>query len=178
MLHLRGLPFKVSVPDDDTGQFLSEEMTMFDEMSVQGMARMGEDGLHLEYKVTQSYFMRSRPAVKSQAGRGLTFALWLGRSLGGLTQMTGQQIYQTTTGELQELTLALDELDTIELKQRLWLTRVIVSANSMRSLDALPGSRQGEVKLKIAFKHRERAADFVRHAQAILGEDRLRRLDS
>jgi hypothetical protein len=75
------------------------------------------------------------------------------------------------------LHLPLHALAAIHFQPRRFTTVVTLRVHSMRLVQDLPGSRQGEVRLRVARKHRKVAQAFVTELELKRAEQQLRRLD-
>lgn len=75
-------------------------------------------------------------------------------------------LYGKGRSEVQTLQVALNEIASIELKDRWFWATLVIQTRSIVALEALPKSRQGRVALSIAWGDRKAATRFAR----ILGQ--------
>jgi hypothetical protein len=79
--------------------------------------------------------------------------------------------------DVQELTIGIEQISSLEIKDW-WVTmRLVLSVKSMRLIEDLPNSHSGEVTMKIARKHRKLLQDFVSNTRLALSEYRLNQLE-
>src|SRR5215510_15116250 len=71
--------------------------------------------------------------------------------------------------------LPLHVLAAVHFQQKLFTAGGILRVHSMRVVQDLPGSRQGEVRLHVARKHRKVAHAFVTELELRRAEQQLRR---
>ena len=65
---------------------------------------------------------------------------------------------------VKEVGISISEIESVNLKEGWLRTEVIVKARSLRTLTEIPGSHQGQVKLRIPRKERE----VAKHAASML----------
>lgn len=63
---------------------------------------------------------------------------------------------------VRNISIALDELETIEFIKRFWGTHVLMHINRLDLVQQLPSQSSNQIKLKIARGDRELAEDMVR----------------
>jgi len=73
--------------------------------------------------------------------------------------------------------LPLRALAAIHFQQKLFTAFVTLRVHSMRLVQDLPGTCQGEIRLQVARKHRKVAHAFVTELELRRAEHQLRRLD-
>ena len=81
------------------------------------------------------------------------------------------------TSKIKTLHLPLHALAAIHFQQKLFTAFVTLRVHSMRLMQELPGTSQGEVRLQVARKHRKVAQAFVTELELRHAEHQLRRLD-
>ena len=74
--------------------------------------------------------------------------------------------------------LPVDDLASVSLDQSWLHADLVVRARSMRSVRELPGSRQGQVRLRIARRDRATAEEFTATLLRRIAEKRRERLSS
>jgi len=78
---------------------------------------------------------------------------------------------------VKTIRLPLHALAAIHFQQKLFTAVVTLRVHSMRLVQDIPGSCQGEVRLHVARKHRKVAHAFVTELELRRAEQQLRRLD-
>jgi hypothetical protein len=81
------------------------------------------------------------------------------------------------TSKIKTLYLPLHTLAAIHFQRHLFTAVVTLRVHNMRLAQDLPGSSQGEVRLRVARKHRKVAHAFVTELELRRAEHQLRRLD-
>ena len=81
------------------------------------------------------------------------------------------------TSTVKTIHLPLHALATIHFQHKLFTAFVTLRVHSMRLMQDLPGSCQGEVRLQVARKYRKVAHAFVAELELRRAEHQLRRLD-
>lgn len=84
---------------------------------------------------------------------------------------------QLFKSDLKEIKLSYSDLDALELKKKLFRTRIQIRGNSMKALREVPGADQGKVELKIKRKDRKLAEKVISDARLRLSEQKLTDLD-
>jgi hypothetical protein len=79
--------------------------------------------------------------------------------------------------KVKTLHLPLHALAAIHFQQKFFTAFVTLRVHSMRLVQDLPGTCQGEVRLHVARKHRKVAQAFVTELELRRAEHQLRRLD-
>ena len=73
----------------------------------------------------------------------------------------------------REVRLPLLEIESVEYRKKWFSTHIIIRVYRMGYLDNVPGSENGEVKLKLKKKDRNTAQNLVSHMNLRLSELRL-----
>jgi hypothetical protein len=82
---------------------------------------------------------------------------------------TSDVIVGLVKSDIRIVNIPFDRIEGITYRKRLFSgCFIIIRVNEMRAASELPGLKQGEVKLTIARKHREMAAEFVSAVQMAL----------
>ncbi|MCC5914685.1 MAG: hypothetical protein JJU46_09950 [Balneolaceae bacterium] len=84
---------------------------------------------------------------------------------------------QIFKSDLKEVALSYSDLESVKLEKKLFRTRIIILANSMKILKDIPGADQGKVVLKVKRKDRKAAEEAISKAALMLSEQKLRDLD-
>lgn len=79
---------------------------------------------------------------------------------------------------IREITVPFGEIAAIQLKKNLLQTRIVLQTRSLRTLGAMPGSRTGQLVLRVARRDRETAALLVSALRLHLSELAVNRLAS
>lgn len=79
--------------------------------------------------------------------------------------------------ELKEKSIPFSEVDSIRYKKKFLSGAIEISGRSMKSLNDIPGSKQGQCKLKVARKDREEAERLVSSIRVSLSEYKLREME-
>lgn len=79
--------------------------------------------------------------------------------------------------DVKKLILSYEDLETIRYKKGWFSAKIIFKASSMRVLQELPGSEQGECTLKVKRKHRQQAEHTIAQARIALSEQKLDQLE-
>ena len=77
----------------------------------------------------------------------------------------------------KELNIHLKEIDSVEFKKNWFVANFYLRTVKLQHLDGLPGGEDGEVKLKIKRKDREKAKHLASYLALRLSEIRLDMLD-
>jgi hypothetical protein len=77
---------------------------------------------------------------------------------------------------IREITVPFEEIAAITLKKNLLYTRIILQTRSLRTLSAMPGSKTGQLVLRVARRDRETAALLVSALRLHLSELAVNRL--
>ena len=77
----------------------------------------------------------------------------------------------------KELNIHLKEVDSVEFKKNWFVANFYLRTVKLQHLDGLPGGEDGEVKLKIKRKDRDRAKQLASYMALRLSEIRLDMLD-
>ena len=80
--------------------------------------------------------------------------------------------------DVKEVTLPLASVAEIELKSNAFRTKLVLRANTLKSLEGMPGSKQGMAELRVKRKHKDAAASLVSSVSLRLSELRLQQLDN
>ena len=91
---------------------------------------------------------------------------------------TRDAILGVVRSELKEIDIPLAELATAEYKKGFFGAKVFLRGRMLKVLDPVPGSKAGEVSLRIARKHREDAEQFALGVALRIAESSIRRLDA
>lgn len=75
--------------------------------------------------------------------------------------------------ELEEVRLRLQDLEWVSHRRGWFKDTLIITARSMRTLEAVPGAKSVEVQLRCKRKHRKAAASVVAEARLRIGERQL-----
>lgn len=84
---------------------------------------------------------------------------------------------QIFKSDLKEVALSYSDLESVKLEKKLFRTRIIILANSMKALKDIPGADQGKVILKVKRKDRKAAEEAISKVALMLSEQKLRDLD-
>ncbi len=77
---------------------------------------------------------------------------------------------------IREVTVPFEEIAAITLKKNLLHTRIVLQTRSLRTLAAMPGSKTGQLVLRVARRDRETAALLVSALRLHLSELAVNRL--
>jgi hypothetical protein len=77
---------------------------------------------------------------------------------------------------IREITVPFGEIAAVHLKKNFLQTRIVLQTRSLRTLDAVPGSRTGQLVLRVARRDRETAALLVSALRLHLSELAVNRL--
>jgi len=78
---------------------------------------------------------------------------------------------------IKQESIALDDLHSVIFKKKFFKGELIIKAKRMHALGNIPGSEQGEIKLIIARKDKEAAAQFAVEMELMISEHKLKKLD-
>lgn len=81
------------------------------------------------------------------------------------------------TSDVQEVRLPLSELQSVEFKKGWFGSKVVIEAQSIKTLKDIPGTEMTECVLKIKRKDRREAENLVSKARLIMSEMKLNDLD-
>lgn len=79
--------------------------------------------------------------------------------------------------KVNEVRIPLEEIAGVEFQKKMFKASVLLRVRSMSLMSAIPGSRQGEVKLRIPRKHRDAAEELVSELELQRSQQTLRRMD-
>ncbi len=79
---------------------------------------------------------------------------------------------------IREITVPFGEIAAVHLKKNLLQTRIVLQTRSLRTLGTMPGSRTGQLVLRVARRDRETAALLVSALRLHLSELAVNRLAS
>ncbi len=79
---------------------------------------------------------------------------------------------------IREITVPFKEIAAVHLKKNLLQTRIVLQTRSLRTLGTMPGSRTGQLVLRVARRDRETAALLVSALRLHLSELAVNRLAS
>jgi len=77
---------------------------------------------------------------------------------------------------IREVSVSFEDITAVALQKRFLRTTLSLHTRSLRTLASLPGSRTGQVRLRIAKRDREQAARWVSALRLHLSEQVLQRL--
>jgi hypothetical protein len=86
-------------------------------------------------------------------------------------------ILELVKEEVKTYKLPLKEIDSVSIERKWFKYYIEISAKNMRSLQHIPGTTQGMLKLSIKRDERESARTLVSHLQLLLSEQKLQELD-
>ncbi|MDR8392210.1 hypothetical protein NC796_13730 [Aliifodinibius sp. S!AR15-10] len=105
----------------------------------------------------------------------------------GLLKLVGEQLvlefqlkdafFEVFKSDVEEITIPLRELQSVELKKGWFSSKIILEARSLRVFDEIPGTEGGECKLKIKRKDRKDAENLVSKIRLTMSEMKLKDLD-
>jgi hypothetical protein len=75
--------------------------------------------------------------------------------------------------ELEEVRLRLQDLEWVSHRRGWFKDALVITARSMRTLEAVPGAKGVEVTLRCKRKHRKAAASVVAEARLRIGDRQL-----
>ncbi|PAU93017.1 hypothetical protein CK503_13925 [Aliifodinibius salipaludis] len=81
------------------------------------------------------------------------------------------------TSGVKSVVVTYVDLENIRFEKGWWNAKIIVEGKSMKVFEALPGSEQGRLKLKVKRSDRDDAQNAVSSARVHLSEQKLKELD-
>ncbi|HKI44139.1 MAG TPA: hypothetical protein VKA08_02285 [Balneolales bacterium] len=79
--------------------------------------------------------------------------------------------------DVQNLKISFSEIQEIKIDKGMFSTNVIIEGSHMASLSEVPGSKQGNVELKIDRKNKKEADRVISALNLALSEYRLNQMD-
>ena len=79
--------------------------------------------------------------------------------------------------EIHHTTIRLADLDAVRFSQNVFWAKLTLRVRSLGLIKAIPGARQGEVKLRFRRKHRDEAQALASQLQLRMSERRIKQID-
>ena len=119
------------------------------------------------------------PYSVARVHRGLSDGSGLARmTTQGLTLEYQVRLLGLIRFGIQEITVPFEEIAAIHLKKNLLYTRISLQTRSLRTLGAMPGSKTGQLVLRVARRDRDTAALLVSAVRLHLSELAVNRLSN
>ncbi len=117
------------------------------------------------------------PFSVARVHAGLSEATGLARMTGaGLTLEYQVRLLGLIGFGIREITIPFGEIAAIHLKKNFLQTRIVLQTRSLRTLGGMPGSKTGQLVLRVARRNRETAALLVSAIRLHLSELAVNRL--
>lgn len=81
------------------------------------------------------------------------------------------------TSGVQSAIISYSDLEDLRFEKGWWSAKIIMEGKSMKVFEALPGSEQGRLEMKIKRSDRDDAQNAVSAARVHLSEQKLKELD-
>lgn len=78
---------------------------------------------------------------------------------------------------VRQMEVSFDELETLEMNTGWFRAKIIIETKSLKTLEGMPGARQGRCELRIKRSDRKKAERTISSARLRLSEYRLKNLN-
>ena len=79
--------------------------------------------------------------------------------------------------EIHHMTIRLADLDAVRFSRNVFWARLTLRVRSLSLLKAMPGARQGELKLRFRRKYRDEAQALASQLQLRMSERKIKQID-
>lgn len=90
---------------------------------------------------------------------------------------TKDAFFGVVKSDVKHVEITLSDLMAVAFKKRMFWATLQLRVRSMALIEAVPGARRGEIKLRFARKHRDEAHTLASNLHLRLSEHRLAELD-